>query len=49
MIDPVMLNIGHIQYIIACKIIGIDDAIRVNFDSIIGSNVRDLASGMTLV
>lgn len=31
MIDPVMLKIAHIQYIVACKIIGIDDAIRVSF------------------
>lgn len=30
-IDPVMLKTAHIQYIVACKIIGIDDAIRVNF------------------
>lgn len=30
-VDPVMFKIAHIQYIVARKIIGIDDAVRVNF------------------
>ena len=30
-VDSVMLKIAHIQYIVAGEIIGIDDAVRVNF------------------
>ena len=30
-IDPVMLKIAHIQYVITGKIIRVDDAVRVNF------------------
>ncbi len=30
-IDPVMLKIAHIQYVITGKIICVNDAVRVNF------------------
>ena len=45
-IDPVMMELGHIQHMILPEAIGVDDAVRSERSRIIPINVRDLASGI---